>query len=123
MRYIPRHDHGMKILLLHRHQEARTTMGPQRWLFWIYLALAIPTLLAMFVVQVHGDTNVWFWLFGILMLILSLPWLLVMTGTANIPLIGVAIVGNAILLWWVTRQKASRSETNSGAQNGYENPP
>jgi|JI10StandDraft_1071094.scaffolds.fasta_scaffold261140_2 NAD/NADP transhydrogenase beta subunit len=98
-------------------------MGTQRWLFWIYLALAIPTLLAVFVFKVHGDTNGWFWLFGILMLILSLPWLLVIMGTANMPLIGVAIVGNAILLWWATRQKASRSATNFGSRNDHEIPP
>ncbi len=82
-------------------------MRSHRWVFWVYLALAIPTLLATFVFKVHGDTNAWFWLFGALMLILSLPWLLVSVGTVNLPLIGLAIVANAGVLWWLTRPAGS----------------
>lgn len=77
-----------------------------RWVFWVYLAFSIPTLLAMFVFKVHGDTNAWFWLFGTLMLILSLPWLFAFLGTANLPVIGIAIVANALILWWFTRPAA-----------------
>lgn len=78
-------------------------MRSHRWIFWVYFVLAVPTLLAMFVFRIEGDTNGWFWLFGILMLILSLPWLLVIMGTANMSLVGVAIVANAAVLWWLTR--------------------
>ena len=82
-----------------------------RWVFWVYLAFSIPTLLAMFVFKVQGDTNAWYWLFGALMLLLSLPWLLAFLGTANLPLTGIAIVANAAILWWLTRPVANDSQT------------
>ena len=84
-----------------------------RWVFWVYLALSIPTLLAIFVFKIHGDTNSWFWLFGALMLILSLPWLVAFLGTANLPLIGIFIVVNAAILWWLTRPATNDLQTNS----------
>ena len=78
-----------------------------RWLFWVYAVLAFPTLLAIFVFRVEGDTNTLFWITGILMMVLSLPWILFPVGFANLPLVGGAIILNGALLWWLTRPRSA----------------
>jgi hypothetical protein len=79
-----------------------------RWIFWLYMILATPTALAMFVFKIGGDTNGLMWLFGTLMWLLSIPWIFLSAigvGPQGMPFVGLSIVGNAILLWWLTRSK------------------
>lgn len=80
----------------------------RRWLFWLYLVLAIPTVLAIFGFKIGGDTNGLMWLFGTLMWLLSMPWIFLSAigiGPHGMPFVGLSIVVNAALLWWLTRSK------------------
>jgi hypothetical protein len=81
--------------------EQRMTSG--RKLFWLYVALAVPCLVVIYVLKMNGGSNNWFWIVGLTATALSLPWTFVLLPYAGEWTFAVAFALNALLLWWNTR--------------------
>lgn len=88
-----------------------------RWLIWLYVAVAAPTFIVATVINPQGPENELMWLTGILITLLSLPWVLTAPAVAVASsewIVGISIFLNAAILWFVTRSSSSgsRKKTN-----------
>ena len=94
--------------------QAQMQRRSKRWLFWSYLLLALPTLFVVVVVRPTGDTNPLMWWSSIAAIMLSLPWYLFNTATAEpLGMIAFSIALNAVILWALTRSRRPKPARES----------